>query len=320
MLSHILKAGDRVAMKMDQESRSWGTKGVPDGTRGTITGRYRSHGIIENRYPRSHFREAGVYSRDTTILVEWDDYSQGGHYGDPDYDRVSSSDLIPIEGFIVEYEARSKELWPVRLPNGEYNPDFCIIKRGYELDNLERTGDLPETTFWEQDLVTDTNDLSGQLYRIVRINYNTWGPTKLHCYDMREVDKDGRDLRSGQLSINPTDLKLYERGNVWRELHGEKPVFRDIEDEADHERGMGRYNEVRNPDTLVYSWTIEEAFKALNAGTIDIATMSGSPFSPFANRSVSAVKFTNEEFSDRIRNHVLTKWCQDVKDDYNGRS
>lgn len=188
MLNHILRAGDRVRMKMTSDSRSYGQKGVPDGTLGTVIGRSRSPEFTERRYPVNPFIEPGVYIQDTQPIVLWDEYPAGVNPLDPEYGLVNATWLEPADVFFKEYQQRLEMEWPVRLPDGSNNPDFCVIKEGHRLDNLERVGDLPETDFWELDIVKDWRD---NLYQIEQINYNAWGPDKRHCYGTRHLDRDG---------------------------------------------------------------------------------------------------------------------------------
>lgn len=299
MLNHLLRQGDLVIMQMDKESRGWGRKGVADGTIGTITGRTRAEGIVEARYPRSPFREPGVYSLDGAPIVLWESYPDGVDPTDPDYARVSATDIKPAPDFEEEWQLRYKTEWPVRLEDGSCNPDFCIIKDGYRLDNMERTGELPETPFWELDLVSHQR----RTYRIRSIDYNRWGPDKLHCYDMEEVDQDGAYLRNGTLTVDPNHLELVSRGNVWREAHGQTLVFRSLREEAAFASGMGQREEVRNPKSGLYDWTLEEVLAAIEDGLVDGFHNATIPFN--WNATISAVRFTDRDLGERLRAETL---------------
>jgi hypothetical protein len=306
MLNHILRQGDRVRMKLDPETRSYLPKAVPNGTLGTITGRARATGIIESRYPVSSFRSPGVYSIDGATLVLWDEYPDGVDPRDPDYARVNTISLEPADSFVKEYKARYAELWPVKLPNGEFNPDFCIITRGYELDNLMRTGDLPETAFWELDMV----EHEGKQYRINRINYNGWGPEKAHCYDMEEIDEHGMYARHGSRTVEPEQLTLVSRGNVWREAHGEPLVFRSLGEEASFASGMNRTTSVRNPANGLYKWTLEEVLQAIRDDLVDGFTNGSMMFSD--NKRISATRFNDRNLGERIRAETLKGFLQEA--------
>ncbi len=298
MLESILRAGDRVRMKMDSEARSYGRKGVTDGTLGTVTGRKRVEGIIENRYPL-YSREPGIYARDTVILVTWDKYPKGVDPTDQEYNCVSAISLEPADTFYKEYQARYAKEWAVRLPNGELNPNFDTIKERDRLDNLERIGDLPETKFWELDIVS----WKGKRYRIHSISYNGWGPEKRHCYSMEEVDENNVYKRNGSLTVEPRELILIERGNVWREGHGEPLVFHSLEEEIRFAINMGRANEVRNPKNDLYSWSLEEVLQAIRDDIVDGFTGSTGLFSD--QKRLSARRFEDRNLGERIRQKTL---------------
>jgi len=296
MLNHILRAGDRVRMRMSSDSRGFGVKGVEDGTLGTVTGRYRAHGIIVARYPKSSFREPGVYSIDGTIMVKWDEYPNPLDAISDDFNRVPAVWLEPADSFRKEYKERYATEWPVRLANGEYDPDFNILKEGDKLDNIERTGDLPETPFWELDIVF----YQGKRYRIHHIDYNQWGPERRHCYSMEEVDENNVYMRSGMTTVEPDDLTLVERGNVWKEAHGEPLSFHSLEEQTSFEINMGRSDEVRNPLTNLYHWTKEDVLQALRDGIVD-----GFHVGDTFDKRITARKYHNKEFGDKLRHATL---------------
>lgn len=306
MIDHLLKAGDRVRMKMNHESRTWGNKGVPDGTLGTIVGRFRAEGIVECRYPRSPFRDPGVYSLDGVPIVSWDEYPEGVDPNDKEYNRVSATYLEPADTFFKEYQERYKKEWPVRLPDGTMNPDFCTIKDGYRLDNMERTGDLPETDFWELDIVT----YRGKRYRIFSINYFRWGPEKHHCYNMEEIDENGVYQRSGTETVEPYHLHLLERGNVWKEAHHEPLTFSSLKEKMMFAKNMGRATELRNPKNGLYLWEKEEVLEAVRSGEADGFRLGGNPFS--SARHISAMRFEDRDLGEQVRQATIAGFSLDT--------
>jgi len=302
MLNHILRQGDRVRMRMSSDSRSYGQKGVPDGTLGTVAGRDRSPEFYEHRYPVSPYIEPGVYTKDTQPIVIWDEYPDGVDPMDPEYARVSAIWLEPADTFFKEYNLRAEKEWPVRLPNGDVNPDFCIIKDGHRLDHLERVGDLPETDFWEQDLVS----WHGQRYQIRRINYDRWGPEKLHCYEMEEVDENNVYRQNGSTTVEPSELELIERGNVWRFHHGEEPIFHSLSQEISFAIGMNQTETVRNPSCNLYMWTMNEIHEGLKSGIVD-GFMDPSYLKNLNRFTYSdLIRYKNRDLGERIRQSTLT--------------
>jgi hypothetical protein len=298
MFDHIIRQGDRVCMNMNEEARDWGRKGVPNGTLGTVAGRFRATDIIEHRYPRYN-REPGVYSTDGVPLIVWDQYPDGVDPMDPDYTRVGATDLNPADSFLDEYNQRYKTEWPVRLSNGQYNIDFDMTATADKLDNRERTGDLPETPFWELDIV----EHNGCRYQIRSISYNAWGPERRHCYSMEGVDENNVYDRGGSHTVEPDELTLLERGNVWKEHHGEHLVFHSIEEEARYATAMGRAPEVRNPKDNLYNWTLDEVLDAIRNDIVDGFTNGTMMFSD--RRKISAMRFKDRNLGERVRQQTL---------------
>ncbi len=298
MLDHLIRKGDRVRMKMDTEDRHY-HKAVKNGTLGTVIGRRRIYGLIERRYPRSLYREPGVYARDTHPIVVWDKYPEGVDPNDTDYPHVEGIFLEPADSFLEEYELRRKTEWPVRHPNGETNIAFCTIKNGDLLSNMERTGDLPETAFWELDIVSWKN----RRYRVLSVDYFRWGPGKQHCYRIEEVDDNNVYLRNGSLTCDPDQLSLIERGNVWREFHGEPTRFHSFEEETSFEINMGRSTAVRNLSDNRYVWTLEQVLEAIDKDIVDGFFLEKSFF--ISEKHISALRFTNREFGERMRQKVI---------------
>lgn len=288
MLNHILRVGDRVRMK-----------GVPNGTLGTIAGRERIHGYIQNRYPVDENRLSGIYSFDSSPIVLWDEYPDGVDPMDPEYSKVAAWNLEPADSFVAEFEERYRTEWPVRLADGSFNKDFNMSKTSDLLDRYERTGDVPETPFWELDIV----GFEGQRYRIRSIDYNRWGPEKAHCYSMEEISDKNEYMNSGSTTVEPNELFLIERGNLWKELHGEPTHFHTLEEEISFEYGMGRSTEVRNLENDRYQWSLEEVLKAIEDDIVDGFTDGSVLFSAYRAR-----RFENRDVGERLRKKTLARF------------
>jgi hypothetical protein len=300
LFHHILRQGDRVRMNMNREARSYGRKGVDDGTLGTVTGRFRATGIFENRYPAPYKRQPGVYSKDTSPMVIWDEYPDGVDPMDPEYARVDAGDLDAADTFYKEYRHRYATEWPVRNADGSFNLDFDTIAEGDKLDNLERTGDLPDTKFWELDIVS----YEGRRHRIYRISYFGWGSqgvrgAGVHCYEMEGINEFGVYDGGGSRTVEPEELQLLERGNVWREAHGESLVFGSLDEEVGFACNMGRAPEVRNPANNLYSWTLDEVIQAIKDDIVDGFTNGTALFSDKSR--ISARRFQDRELGERVR-------------------
>lgn len=296
VMGKLLRTGDRVRMKMDPESRPYFPKAVPDGTEGTVVGKYRATGIIEARYPIL-CRKPGVYELDGVAWIQWDSYPEGVDPEDEDVRRGSDQHLEAAPSFVDEYNRRYKEEWPVRNEDGSYNMDFDMTATTDRLENRVRVGDLPETPFYELDLV----EYQGTRYLIRRINYNHWGPDKRHCYEMSELNEEGRPI--GSTTVEPNDLTLIERGNVWKFYHNEPLSFKSLDEEASFAKGIGKSTEVRNPKDGFYSWTLEEVLEAIRVGIVDGFYMSQGFFG--VQPSIVAQRFEDRDLGERVLAETL---------------
>ena len=101
---------------------------------------------------------------------------------------------------------------------------------------------LPATLAWEGDWV----EVRGERYIVQRINYD-WTP---RVYDISD------SLDAGWHTMaRDGEMKLLERGNVWKYEHGEPLSFADVREEATFFQRMGHTESVRNPANGLYKWT-----------------------------------------------------------------
>lgn len=283
-VDRLLVPGDRVVCKMDPEARGYGQKGPPDGTLGTFKGhtRFRQN---RSRYGLDrYFYEPGIYEADGVAIIEWDDGSSdvsGWAHEMADKD---------------EYERRFAAYHAVKDKPHNYG------------ENIVRVGDLPETKFYELDIVRtkfpDT-ERTGLRTRVAAVQ---WGwekhPNQVgNVYQIDWVDENGEYAGMGHTYMNDGDLELVERGNLWKEFHGEPLVFKSLKEEIAFARGTGRYKEIRNPASNLYSWTGREAIEAVRSGIADGFTMSGSFFG--LSPRPSLYKFENRDLGERVRQTTI---------------
>lgn len=155
-----------------------------------------------------------------------------------------------------------------------------------------RIGGLPDTPIWEWDMVRGPE---GEVMKVVSIDYEKIG----------HFAKDGVTPLSfyvcewsqgGTTRYRPGEVKLVERGNVWKRAHGEELVFSDMSEEEDFYRALNEYDHVRNPATGTYAWTKEEALLAISEG---LAHGFGD------RKGTDVVIYRDAEVGERIRQATM---------------
>jgi len=278
----LLVKGDRVIMNMNEESRGWaGDKYPPNGTLGTFLGRHRIQ-IYRGRVGVDrYFYEPGIYEADGAAIIEWDNGSTA------------------VDGW--SHEMADKE---------EYNRRFTAYhaienKPNDYGENVVRIGDLPETKFWEGDIVKREFHDSSELNRM-RISSIQWHWDKDDrgwCYNVEWVNEDNTYARRGSMYLHDYELELIERGNVWREAHNQPLYFNNFEEEVTFERLVGRYEEVRNPKSKLYSWTKDEVLIAIKDGIVDGFSMPEGLFG--GERKIQTLRLKNRELGEKLRESTL---------------
>jgi hypothetical protein len=196
----------------------------------------------------------------------------------------------------------ANKYWPkVRLETGEEN-FINMMHLSYDKNRLweepEKLRDLPEFPFWEGDIVR-VPSRSDEDLKIVRINYlGGWDST------YRVGIPDGWDFGCADHQI-----ELVERGNVWKYYHNEPVTFTDLKEEASFFLSLGKAKEVRNPKTVMYAWTKDEAIQAIRDGVAD-AMVAGQVigFPAFDEPRLSLYKFDDAELGRRLAAKLLANW------------
>lgn len=272
--NELLEIGDEVVFNVDRETRDW-TKtydNVPDGTKGVVC---RIHdAIIYQGRTQVYGREPGVYHAKggTTILL-------------PD------GRLIP-GNYNVTMTDHAEQKRRDALKRNE---------RGVFQETCIRLGDLPPTPFWEEDKVL-VHRPNGDVELIVkgisyhRLHERNEDGSRCNAYEVHHVE-------GWQTCASADIMELIERGNVWKYHHDEALSFETLKEEAAFFTAIGRTEEVRNPETELYGWTLEQALQAIKDGTGHCFT---NDMIPFANvRSISVKRFLDEDLGRRVAAETL---------------
>lgn len=290
----LAQVGDEVVMKMDQEARDWGRKGVPNGTKGVVIGK--------NRFQRYYARvgidayskpKPGIYEADCTLQVRWEDGTESAESWDVELADKKLNDQ------------RHKELWsiPVFSKTGNYDSDLAHAQEAKLLNDVY-IGELPDYPCWEGDLVFAEWNGEEQHLLIERIEYNWVKEDGDAVYNVRFSDASGVDQMGGSSYLNQSKvLKIVKRGNLWKMHHGEPLTFSDLAEEVSFFRSLHHYKELRNPANQLFSWTAKEALEAIRNGDADGFGMSGSFLG--TTSKPQPFRMTDRELGERVRSATI---------------
>ena len=291
--------GMKVVMKMDKEARYWGRKGPPDGSTGTLFKRMRYVEYRERFGNDRYFSEPGIFERDGSWYVVMDDPSLGDVIDGFESPLVLAGyDFEVHESSLAEYNRRCDELWhePVNRLKTISSFDQEAI-----LDNRVRVGDLPETRAWVLDTLIPADGVWDEdkdlRFVVTRINYHA----NLLYYDVTAYNEQGRSQFS--TSLRDENIKDIIRGNLWKLEHNQPLVFADINEEGTFAKGLGKFREIPNPKSGLYSWSLEEFLAAVKADLVDCMTNDFVPFT--THRSISAYRCTDRDLGERLRQETI---------------
>lgn len=173
---------------------------------------------------------------------------------------------------------------------------------GYQVDRGKlKIRDLPETTFWEWDVV-QTSD--GERLKILGIDFDLIGQYRNDGVTPRAIYTCGKDHGPYRMA-REDDLKLVERGNIWKRGHGEDMEFFGVEEEAKFYLAVDEYDWIGN--STPNSWTLDEALAAIEEGTAH--GLRDNPKED--NRCpIQPVKFWNAELGERVRKFTLREFLR----------
>jgi hypothetical protein len=275
-----LRIGDRVVLAPDPAAHNWHS-GVPVGAHGTVIGFHR----YETHVPRigGFGKKPGVYMCNGGGVVAWDT----GHHT-----RPGADDLV----WLADHDKLSVE----RSRDKAWNDAF-------EINQL--VGDLPNLPYWEHDIVRDktgrvTFDCHKGLLKIARIHYSYLWEKRTDGSAMPLYSVEALFGNSGYTWTDNENLELVERGNVWKWFNARDTiVWADLREEADFHRLLGAIDEVRNPRSGISGWNVGEILPALQAGLIDVPSVSPGLFG--AGASTHCYKFHDRDLGERVRAQTL---------------
>ena len=272
--NELLEIGDEVVFKVDPDTRHWTNtyKDVPDGTKGVVCRIY----------------DAILYYGRTRVLV----HAPGVYHM-----KGGATILLP-DGRLVpgNYSVTMTD-------QAEENRRKALKRdaRGVLQENYTRLGDLPPTPFWEEDKVL-VHRHDGDVELVVK---------KISYHQLHERNENGSPCNvyevhhseGWQTGASADTMELIERGNVWKYHHDEPLSFKSLAEEAAFFTTIGRTEEVQNPESELYHWTLEQALQAIKNG---IGHGFTNDMIPFANvRSISVKRFLDEDLGRRVAAETL---------------
>lgn len=251
VLDSYIRIGDRVAVLIDAETRAWCSKQyqqLPDGKEGVVIGINRYVKYVNRN--RVFIDKAGEYQGNGIAVVKWD---IGGN------DAMSAHHIGPVDQSVLE--SRKTDM---------------AYREAFDTDTY--VGPLPILPYWEGDIIRTKEPV----LRAHNEGFNDLIITSIDYYQLGRFCNDGvtpmpiYDVRLAGIADSPmTRIRgeditmLVERGNYWKLEHNEPLEFENIQDKLHFYDSIGETQQVRNPRTGYYVWSIDEAAEAIKAKTVD---------------------------------------------------
>ena len=238
----MYQIGDRIIVEIDEETMAWGFRPCENGLHGVII---KFEEIVFGR-TEGCVKRPGVYENNHYFTVRLDDGREvdlGRHH------VVSEDPAVADRPWLAD-------------------PKFLR--------------DLPETRFWEGDLVRCTDKPQGIL-RVEHIGYES------QEYTIKRV---GTDLV--RHDVREENLALVSRGNLWKHAHGEPLKFDSLAMEANFFYVIGEAEQVRNPRTGNYHWEREEILQGIREG-----------FGHYIVGGDSLFKYNDKDLGERLSEATL---------------
>lgn len=188
-----------------------------------------------------------------------------------------------------------------------------IVSRFNRVDNDPKPGVYNENTgeflreinspLWETDVV----EFQGENYIVTGLNLNNTEGEEWR-YDISESLTSEQYIANVQIN----ELRLIERGNLWKKEHGEPLSFNNPLEEAEfYYRLGGEVEEIENPRGF-FRWGFEEAANAIREGVADAFLLSS--YTPL-NRCGYAfvIKYKNRDVGERIRKYQIQTIEEDIQ-------
>ncbi len=106
--------------------------------------------------------------------------------------------------------------------------------------------------------------------------------------------------------VNETDMRLIERGDVWRYYHGQPLNFGSVAERARFFRLLGHFTNIRNPNTGFFAWQEGEADEAIRAAIADGLAAEGSyNIAPLGEPHAHPIRFRDRVLGELVRQATL---------------
>ncbi len=201
------------------------------------------------------------------------------------------------EGYIINCDYLSlidKKEQKYRLRRLGNNRKKC---QDYDVHYLVKT--LPDTPFWEDDLVSYLDELEDdvKVYKVHAIEYGIYerNPKEGPVYKIRNVVPKGIDCVAYE-----DQLTLLDRGSIWRYYHNETLIFDTVEEEIGFHETIGNVKVVVNPRNGLYVWRQNEIMPAIKNGLADSFEING--------KKIILKKFKDRDVSEKAKLLTLKTW------------
>ena len=262
-----VKIGDKVTLQIPQENREWGYNPGPDGLEVEVVG------WSEIAYGRlqSYGKEPGIYENHSWPIIKFPDG-----------------------------KTQSIGTWCLKTDSSFYEQESVKLR------------DLPELPFYEWDEVEVVSPRYSSLnaererpFKVISgIDYSYYNQKCNDGITPMPMYRVSPDTSGGSYSsFRGDELKLINRGLIWKFYHGEKLEFNSIAEERNLYYALGKYQEVRNPRNDLYKWTKDEMVESAEEGICDCMNISGGLFG--SGPHLSAIRFQDRDLGERARKYFI---------------
>ena len=286
VLDSFMRIGDKVVVNWNDTSEGWASRPlIPENdTVGTVIGFTRYQTAMD----RSNCRrlKPGIYEHNGGCCVLWEDGTSSTNVSAHDISFLSP--ILKQERKSDDYK-RFKDLFEL--------PSFVqdLPELMYKVGNVV----LLKDDYWENDEVI----ITGVDYLKCHDTCND-GITPYPIYHIRSLTNN-----RGSTAIRADDISMIiSDGNyvAW-ETDKSKLKFKGLADELAFYQSLGKMNQVRNPNSGNYQWTVPEINKAMHAYEIHAA---GNSHAMFGSTPFPIAYKIDEDLPDLIK-RVHQKWISD---------
>lgn len=274
ILAKFLRVGDVVVYAPESDSHRYQQAPVNPGDKGKMVGWYSyltSCGRNQSMSYEKDMDGPGIYQGNGAAVIRWDNGIT---------ERVNCHE--------IKFEDPD-------LKEKRYNdPENEIIEKSLKIS------ELPVTPFWEGDLVSIKRNGENYLLIVSSIDY-----VAIFGQSSKYAPYGGHHSEGWTTNFDEEQATLISRGNYWWWWHDKSKLsFKDIREEANFFRSLGKFEQLISPKSGNYKWDIQEAFDAVIAGEADCVSSSGSFFgsSPFP---VVFKVHDNPDLARRLREEVI---------------